>query len=828
MHGWVTIGFKGDTKDLEKEIKRAENELKKFDSEAQKLTQEKIEIEVKTKDFEKDIAKLQEYKKEVDNLHQKLQSIDKNDPEYSVKYRDAELQYRKMFEKADNLNISLTERRSLYNQEKQQLEEIDKKIKTNTNNQELMKEKVKELNSELAKTKGVGFGDIKGQLENIGNSMSNVIHKVAKWGLAVFSIRSAYRFVRQAVSELSQSNAQIGADIEYIKFVLASTLEPIIIGLINLVYKLLAYVNYLTQAWFGINIFARASADAFDKAKNSTGGIAKNVGSAAKEAKELRKQLAGFDEMNVLNDNVQGSGGSGGGVGGGGFVAPSWDLSNLRDVTIPKWLKWIKDNGKLIATIISSIGAALLGWKLATFLTSISGITKALEKARIGLTSFKAGVALIAGGLVLLITQIVKMTLHWDEMNQKQKILAVGLAALGAVITAVGIALTTGLSFGIGLVIAGIVALVATFATLITKLIKSKDGTDKLRSAQEKLKKSQEELNDATLDYVDAVKAAEDAEKDLKKAEKKHNISAKDLAKQVDDGTLSYKNMTSSQREVYEAYLKNNAATAKAKEETEKYNNALKEEKINIKNVSAETFAQNGRMDQYFKTLYDGWKNGKINSTQFTSNIINMMDGLDKKSRETFVQNLPADVKTAFGDQSKSANIIHTFSDNTKMSYRDIANSSATEFGKVKKNINNSLDTSQLNTFSRKWNNMINNLKTNISLQAQVIGLGGAGAIVAAAKFKAAKGAIVTLPKLAVGGVVSRPGQGVNLGNAIIGEAGAEGVIPLTDSQQMALLGEAIGRYITINANITNSMNGRVISREIQKIQNQTDFAVNR
>jgi hypothetical protein len=61
----------------------------------------------------------------------------------------------------------------------------------------------------------------------------------------------------------------------------------------------------------------------------------------------------------------------------------------------------------------------------------------------------------------------------------------------------------------------------------------------------------------------------------------------------------------------------------------------------------------------------------------------------------------------------------------------------------------------------------------------------------------------------------------------MIGERGAEGVIPLTDSQAMETLGEAIGRYITINANITNTMNGRVISRQIQQIIANQDFAYN-
>ena len=86
---------------------------------------------------------------------------------------------------------------------------------------------------------------------------------------------------------------------------------------------------------------------------------------------------------------------------------------------------------------------------------------------------------------------------------------------------------------------------------------------------------------------------------------------------------------------------------------------------------------------------------------------------------------------------------------------------------------------------------------------------------------------IPKIPLLATGGIVNNPGRGVPIGGAIAGEAGAEGVIPLTDSQAMETLGEAIGRYITINANITNSMNGRVISRQLKKIQANKDFAYN-
>lgn len=88
---------------------------------------------------------------------------------------------------------------------------------------------------------------------------------------------------------------------------------------------------------------------------------------------------------------------------------------------------------------------------------------------------------------------------------------------------------------------------------------------------------------------------------------------------------------------------------------------------------------------------------------------------------------------------------------------------------------------------------------------------------------------IFKLPRLKSGGIINLPGRGIPVGGgtAIGGEAGKEGVLPLTDTQAMETLGEAIGKYVTINANIVNSMNGRVISRQLQRIQNEKSFAYN-
>lgn len=53
------------------------------------------------------------------------------------------------------------------------------------------------------------------------------------------------------------------------------------------------------------------------------------------------------------------------------------------------------------------------------------------------------------------------------------------------------------------------------------------------------------------------------------------------------------------------------------------------------------------------------------------------------------------------------------------------------------------------------------------------------------------------------------------------------GVIPLTDSQAMETLGQAIGKYITLNLTNVNQMNGRVLSREIKKVMANDEFALN-
>ena len=108
----------------------------------------------------------------------------------------------------------------------------------------------------------------------------------------------------------------------------------------------------ILNALFGINIFSRGSAESFNKMKAGASGVSKAV-------KEIKKQLAGFDEITMLTD--QSDTGTAGGAGGVGM--PSFDLSTFN-IKQPKWLDWLVKNKKNILSLLGGIAGFLVTFKL--------------------------------------------------------------------------------------------------------------------------------------------------------------------------------------------------------------------------------------------------------------------------------------------------------------------------------------------------------------------------------------------------------------------------------------------------------------------------------
>lgn len=130
---------------------------------------------------------------------------------------------------------------------------------------------------------------------------------------------------------------------------------------------------------FNIEIGEVDWGSSFSTAAGATGEIEDNMSGAAGAAKDLKRYLAGFDELNVLPDKT--SGGSGGGVsaGGGGLDIPllGYDflgeeinkkVSAIKKKLAP-FINWVKKNIKEITVAVAGI-------------ITISALTKLFSKAK--------------------------------------------------------------------------------------------------------------------------------------------------------------------------------------------------------------------------------------------------------------------------------------------------------------------------------------------------------------------------------------------------------------------------------------------------------------
>lgn len=545
-----------------------------------------ISTELDTKDFD---AQIDYVKSQLDDIEDKLKKADMG------------------FEVGDTLKLEA------------QYEKLTQKLKG------LIKKK-EEFNNQ----KGFDFSGIKESIDGIGTGIEKVTKKISKMALAVFGIRSAFMFVRNAINTIASDDEQLRADIDYMKNAIAYTLEPIVRGIVNLAKQLMFYVGYIVKAWTGINIFENAN---------------KSLKNANKKAKELKKTTASFDEMNVLSDNTSKD----------KNIAPSFDLTKPEDYPVPKWVEFIAKNGKTIIKIIKGIGIALVALKIGSFLQTL-GLFSALP-----LWQLVLGIAAVLGGVVMLVEDIVGFISDpsWEGF----------VNILG----------------DIAIIIGGIMILMNNWWGLLVIIVGA--AVKLIANNWETIMDILSTIGGWIYDHV--IKPIADVFAGL------------------------WEGIKIGFEAVWEFILK--------------------------------AFAVGGK-------IYNGLKDGIVNV--FKTVVNTLIDGINRLIR------IPFDVING---------ILNTI---RNISFLGVS------------------------PFKGLWDN--NPLP------------------------------VPQIPRLAVGGIINQPGRGVPIGSAIGGERGAEGVIPLTDSQQMELLGASIGKYITINLTNVNEMNGRVLSRELKRIQSDDDFAYNR
>lgn len=199
----------------------------------------------------------------------------------------------------------------------------------------------------------IKYGEIDAKLENIGNSIKKVTKSVVKWSLTLIGLSGVFSFIKSSISTISQQDKELANDINYIKTALAYSLEPVVRVIVNLMKQLLILIGGVVKMLTGRNIFAETN---------------KGLANANKQAKTLSKQLAGFDEMNVLSDTSS----SGGGVDTQGFDPTVVDNMSVEiDKIIGKWKQFGKEMKQAIDLPLSDWFDGFGEWGLA-----MAGVTQ--------------------------------------------------------------------------------------------------------------------------------------------------------------------------------------------------------------------------------------------------------------------------------------------------------------------------------------------------------------------------------------------------------------------------------------------------------------------
>ena len=383
-------------------ILELENKIKKTQTDNLGLDKEATGLQEEISQYEKLCNEADKYKEKIKQLEAERKTLtlgglsSTNVPQYNSLTTNIDL----MKQKYSQATIEIDKQASKIDKVYAKLNKI--KAKQTENNA-----KVQEFKDKIESIK---INKVQNQINNIGKGIQGQISKIGKMAFAIIGIRTAWNAVRSAISIVSQYNSQVSTDLEYMRYCIANALVPIVQSLIKLLYTVLSYINAISTAWFGINLFSNSSAKNFQKMKNNASGTAKS-------AKEIQKSLQGFDEMNILQDNR-----------GTGVSAPSMDLSNIQG-EIPAWLKWIIENKDLILSVMAGIVITILAFKALNLAADLGLIKNEL------LIIKALGIGIMVTGVILAIQGLIAYLNDPTFNNFGKVIQGIGIAILGLAIT---------------------------------------------------------------------------------------------------------------------------------------------------------------------------------------------------------------------------------------------------------------------------------------------------------------------------------------------------------------------------------------------------------
>lgn len=209
------------------------------------------------------------------------------------------------------------------------------------------------------KSAASGIGKLITGGKSVKQSFGGALSAVKRLAPALLAARGVMGILRKAVSAYMEQNQELSQKLSNAWTGLGNLLGPIITKMVNLVASAVAYFTKFLSL-LGLT------------GKTASSQISSAGSAASKETKKLQRQLASFDELNILNSKEDDSSGSGSGGGAGydmGDVKlPDFAQLMAEQIKAGQWGEAATTLTSALNDMVASVDWAGIGAKIATAL----------------------------------------------------------------------------------------------------------------------------------------------------------------------------------------------------------------------------------------------------------------------------------------------------------------------------------------------------------------------------------------------------------------------------------------------------------------------------
>lgn len=339
-------------------------------------------------------------------------------------------------------------------------------------------EKVKENVDEIGKKSKNADKEVRkvaSSTSSLEKGMKKVINSVQRFTLSMIGVQSIWRVLSRSTSAYISKDIELSNKLSAVWVGIGAMLEPILSVFANGLLKIVSYLNAFVKGLTGVDLLAKA----MDK-------TAKNTNKAAAAA----KKLAGFDELNNINDTS-----------GGGAETPDWTdafknvpidqgiaekLENLG-AAVRNAFNWIKENWQIVVIAIGAIVGAFLLFKLLNkpkkameeIGKATSTLISSLGKAAEAIAIF-GGIALVINSISTLLKSFAESGLSITEVGTLLGVV-LGEIALAFLVFANTMKMVDWTQIAMmGVIFAGLSLVLTSVSSLIKATAKNSEGLNQI------------------------------------------------------------------------------------------------------------------------------------------------------------------------------------------------------------------------------------------------------------------------------------------------------------------------------------------------------------